>query len=187
MAILAAAGCMGQVMAGGLDLTRLADPKQRDQVVAEARWNREAVVSTILEWTEKAAPAGVDAKEWEVGIIHLFGGLRERAGIAFCLQRLTARREFNRPVLGLKGTLGILREYPAVGALLEIREGVVAALGEHMHKPLDHEERVLTIFLLTELGGPEAENRLQRLLQLARGEVHVIERGLAKIEKGARR
>ncbi len=141
------------------DLTRrLADPKTQDAAVQQIVRTRKTAEPLLLEWTTNPPPVS-NPRYLALGMTLAFEQWRTKAAIPFLISNISVRPDWS---LGDATSFSaILRESPAIRALIAIGEPAVDPLISAYVGPVGEGGRMDLLFTISQMNGPRVRNFLR--------------------------
>lgn len=160
----------------------LANVSTREETVEKIAANPGSCMPILMKWSE-AAPAGIDYEDLAVGLAETFGRLRYADAVPFLIRNIDITR-FGMTPSYMKTSASLRRARPAADALIQIgeaaREGVMRAVSGRATP----DDRVMLIFVLSQIGGGEVRQFLRVMRGYAAAEKMFCEVGLGELKEG---
>lgn len=118
----------------------------------------------------------------KIGVIDAIGRLKINKGIDFLLKNIAIGRAIY-PTVWEKGREAILKQFPAVQALVSFGDEATAAIEEIDSTAINSTERIYFIFTMSEIATPRTRLWLTVMQRIAQLEAKIANEGLTKLVK----
>ena len=144
---------------------------------------RSTAESLLLEWTKNPPPVS-SPRDLTLGMILAFEQLRTEAAVPFLISNIGVRPSWS---LGdATSFTAILRESPAIRALIAIGEPAVEPLITAYHGPIGEGGRMDTLFTISQMNGPKVHGFLSTEKNALAEQQNYITHALRRLNPGGK-